>query len=794
MLKALVPAAIFICTLASFQAAAAEPLDDIVSANEPWRLAVDGIDFPDGLSGDAHGNLHFSDLNGKNAGVYRLSPDGAKSKLADGGQSGTRLGPDNKLYVVGGGKLSVFDLASRQQKMLASDISTNDLAVSSTGHIYLTETGKKQVTLVDAKTGKTAPADVGITAPNGIGLSPDHKTLYVSDYGGTKVWAFAVRADGTLADKKPLMTMDAPQNKPTVAAGDGLTVDEAERVYVTTATGLQVFDVQGKSLGTIANPDDGSSRSVAFAGKDRDMLYIACGKKIYVRKAKVRGAPVAGQSGGADEGPKAYREPYRPQFHFTPERNWMNDPNGLVYFDGEYHLFYQYNPEGNDWGHMSWGHAVSEDRLHWKHLPIALHEENGVMIFSGSAVVDEKNSSGFGKDGQPPLVAIYTGHGLGKQTQNIAYSHDKGRTWTKYDKNPVIDINSPEFRDPKVFWHEPTKRWIMVVAKSDDRKVFIYSSTDLKKWERRSEFGPQGGANGVWECPDLVELPIGEIGAQQSRWVLFVNVGGGGPTGGNGCQYYVGTFDGETFHNDNPKDLTLWADMGPDFYAAQSWSNLPKREPPTWIGWMTNGRYAGQQPTSPWRSAQSIPRHLALASTIEGLRLQQMPDSRLIDLRSESFKLENPAAVSATQNPLRDLKVAAETLELRLSFANINATEFGIRLKHSEEYETLVGFDARKQCVFVDRTHSGKKFHDAFPGRHEAPAGDACDMTIFVDRSSVEVFANDGTSVLTELIFPTGEGHTVEAYAKDGEAILREFAAWKLKSVWHEASQKAATE
>lgn len=495
----------------------------------------------------------------------------------------------------------------------------------------------------------------------------------------------------------------------------------------------------------------------------------------------------------AQEATGSYREPYRPQYHFTPERSWMNDPNGLVYFDGEYHLFYQYNPEGNDWGHMSWGHAVSADRLHWKHLPIALREENGVMIFSGSAVVDEKNSSDFGKDGQPPLVAIYTGHGLGKQTQNIAFSTDKGRTWTKYEKNPVIDINSPEFRDPKVFWHEPSKRWMMVVAKSDDRKVFIYSSPDLKTWERRSEFGPAGGTNGVWECPDLVELPIKGVDAGQSRWVLFVNVSGGGPTGGNGCQYFVGTFDGETFHNDNPNDVTLWADMGPDFYAAQSWSNLPKGEPPTWIGWMTNGRYAGQQPTSPWRSAQSIPRELALLPTVAGSRLQQTPDSHLKSLRAESMKLDQPTAISATQNALDKLNISGETLELHLSFANISAKEFGIRLRHGEGYETLVGFDARKHTVFVDRTKSGKHFHDAFAGRHEAPSGDVCEMTVLVDRSSVEVFANNGTSVLTDLIFPSGEGHTVQAYVTSGEAILREFHAWKLKGVWQQQSAQKAT-
>jgi sucrose-6-phosphate hydrolase SacC (GH32 family) len=245
-----------------------------------------------------------------------------------------------------------------------------------------------------------------------------------------------------------------------------------------------------------------------------------------------------------------YAEPLRPQYHFTPEKNWMNDPNGMVYYEGEYHLFYQYNPFGDKWGHMSWGHAVSPDMLHWKHLPLALVEEDGVMIFSGSAVIDWNNSSGFGKDGQPPMVAIYTGYRTNDnlQFQCIAYSNDKGRTWTKYAGNPVINLNSKEFRDPKVQWHEPTRRWIMTVSLSVEHKVQFYGSTNLKDWKLLSEFGPAGATGGVWECPDLFELPV--EGTKEKRWVLVVNIGSGSVAGGSGGQYFIGQFDGTRFTAD----------------------------------------------------------------------------------------------------------------------------------------------------------------------------------------------------------------------------------------------------
>ena len=260
-----------------------------------------------------------------------------------------------------------------------------------------------------------------------------------------------------------------------------------------------------------------------------------------------------------------FRERWRPQFHFTPERNWMNDPNGLVFYRGRYHLFYQHNPWSDRWGHMSWGHAVSRDLVHWEHRPVALWEENETMIFSGSAVVDWRNTSGLGRPGQPALVALYTGHSTKRphQTQHLAWSSDGGETWTKYVGNPVLDLGEADFRDPKVFWHEPTRRWIMVVAWPPRRQVRFYASNDLRNWWHLGDFGPEGCTDGVWECPDLFPLVVEGVKGR-SHWVLVVSVSSGAPAGGSGIQYFVGHFDGQRFSLDPsyPRPQPEWIPEG----------------------------------------------------------------------------------------------------------------------------------------------------------------------------------------------------------------------------------------
>ena len=478
-----------------------------------------------------------------------------------------------------------------------------------------------------------------------------------------------------------------------------------------------------------------------------------------------------------------YNEPYRPQFHFSPEKNWMNDPNGLVYYDGEYHLFYQHNPFGPKWGHMSWGHAVSDDLVHWKHLPVALYEEDGVMIFSGSAVVDRKNTSGFGSNDAPPLVAIYTGHTPENQSQHIAYSNDRGRTWTKFDGNPVIDLNMKDFRDPKVFWHESSEKWIMAVSLSQERKVHFYGSENLKEWGFLSEFGPEGTPTGIWECPDLFELPI-EGTDGESRWVLVMNIGSGAPAGGSGGQYFIGSFDGERFVNDNPDTLALWIDHGADHYAAVSWSDIPEQDGRRIIiGWMNNW-HANDIPTSPWRSAQALPRSLSLRQTSDGIRLAQYPVRELKTLRGEPI----PHSVSIVDGQITLDEVEEELFELESSFVLNGATSFGILLQHTPDQTTRIGVDVENSSLFVDRTQSGDdSFHEAFAAVHTAPVlieDGKVILRLWVDRSSVEVFAQDGLAAITDRIFPEQGAPAVSLWAEGGAVEVESLSVWPLQPVW----------
>ena len=483
-----------------------------------------------------------------------------------------------------------------------------------------------------------------------------------------------------------------------------------------------------------------------------------------------------------------YREQYRPGYHFTPEMNWMNDPNGLVYFDGEYHLFYQHNPHGNTWGHMSWGHAVSRDLLHWKHLPIALHEEYGLMAFSGSCAADLKNTSGFGSENQTPLVAIFTAHGLGKQTQDLAYSIDRGRSWTKYLGNPVIDLNEKDFRDPKVFWHKPTKQWVMVVSLAKAKRLQFYGSNDLKSWKKLSEFGPAGVQNKPnWECPDLFELPI-ENEPGKTAWVLEADMGGGSVAGGSGGEYFVGQFDGTRFITNSKH--SKWVDYGRDFYAPVSWDNIPVEDGRRiWIGWMNNWQTA-LNPTHPWRSAMSIPRELFLRRIDGELVMCQRPIRELKTLRKEDNSYSN----ILVDDGVHPADISGNQLEIHLDCHIQTAKNFGIRvLKDGNEY-TEIGYDVSKKVVYVDRQKSGNVgFHPQFAGRHEASLrqdNDIIKLQILIDASSVEVFANDGEVVITDLVFPTGNKNRIEFFAKEGTAEFHGVRMFPLKSVWHDYTAK----
>jgi len=664
----------------------------------------------------------------------------------------------------------------------------------------------------------------------------------------------------------------------------------------------------------------------------------------WIPMLRVVGAMALGLSGSAAAWcQERYREPFRPQFHFTPQRNWMNDPNGMVFFEGEWHLFYQYNPLGDRWGHMSWGHAVSRDLVRWEHLPLALAEEEGIMIFSGSVVVDWKNTSGFGADGKPPLVALYTGHREGRQDQRLAYSRDRGRTWTKFAQNPVLDVKMADFRDPKVFWHDATSRWVMTVALAAEKKIHFYSSPDLRQWKYVGEFGPAGATDGLWECPDLFPLPA-EGGGQ--KWVLIVNINPGGPAGGSGCQYFVGDFDGARFtpdplpealgefvppgtlladfengygdwkrdgeafgqepaegtlphqqpvlgyrgrklvnsfrdgdrsqgtltsppfpitakhisfligggpHEETRVDLQvggkvvrstrglgrerlswqswdvgefqgregtiqvvdksggdwghinvdhiilsdepvrpasedpLWADYGADFYAGVSWSDVPQSDGRrVWLGWMSNWDYANDVPTSPWRSAMSIPRELRLMKSAGRWRLRQVPVAELESLRGPRSSLAS-GTVAAANMWLRQTGIASGPAEMVLSINPIKEEEAGLRLYSGKDQETVIAIDAKAGRIRIDRTKSGlTAFHPKFSGVQTVPlppTRTATKLRLFVDTSSVEVFVNDGEQVLTTLIFPDSETRGIEFFGPDDAEVVG-VEVWPLKSAW----------
>jgi fructan beta-fructosidase len=444
-------------------------------------------------------------------------------------------------------------------------------------------------------------------------------------------------------------------------------------------------------------------------------------------------------------------EPFRPRYHFSPARNWTNDPNGLVYFEGEYHLFFQYNPFGDEWGHMSWGHAVSRDLVHWQELPVALREENGVMIFTGSVVIDERNTSGLCANGKPCMVAIYTGHTPahpGKsalQTQNIAFSNDRGRTWTKYASNPVLNLNLANFRDPDVFWSTQAKQWIMVVAVPNDHRVFFYQSPDLKHWGHVGDFGPAGATGGQWECPSVFELPV-DGNSRNTRWVLKVGLNPGALQGGSGEQYFVGRFDGAKFINDNPPSTTLWTDYGKDCYCALVFNHVPASRPQLMLGWMDNWQYASKLPTSPWRGQMTIPRNIALKTFPEGVRLMQQPIPK------------------------------TGGFEIRAVLGIGEAREAGWTLLFGNGASVLVGYNAVKREVFVDRTHSGQvAFSSDFPVRTSAPllhTGKTIDFQIFVDSNSVEVFAAGGQITMSNLIFPPAGTRCQAKFFSDGPVRL----------------------
>ena len=481
---------------------------------------------------------------------------------------------------------------------------------------------------------------------------------------------------------------------------------------------------------------------------------------------------------GAQE-QRFYKETFRPQYHFTPAIHWMNDPNGLVYLDGEYHLFYQFNPFGNRWGHMSWGHAVSRDLVYWQHLPVAIPEEKDTMIFSGSCVVDLNNTSGFAtKPGEVPMVAIYTAHIEGlNQSEHIAYSLDKGRSWTKYTHNPVLDLHKKDFRDPKVFWHQSTKKWIMTVALPIEKRLQFYASPNLRDWTLLSEFGPAGDTTGIWECPDLFEVPIqGEPG--KTKWVLMHSPA---PY----MQYFVGDFDGTRFVNENDGHKIYRPDYGPDYYAAITYNNLPTGHAPVSIGWVNNWNYANDIPTTPWKSAMSLPRELYLQRMGNEWILQQRPVAKLTALRGREWKWINKKVNAPSELPVR-----GQALELEVSYHTPVMGRSGIRVASDKAHYVEIGYDPAQHRVYIDRSRVGGQtdFNPSFAKLNhyeaplESPKGQLT-LRIFLDESIVEVYANGGEAVLTAQLFPTEKANRVELFSEK-PAVFDSIRCWEMKSAW----------
>ncbi|MBC6108868.1 glycoside hydrolase family 32 protein [Pedobacter fastidiosus] len=476
---------------------------------------------------------------------------------------------------------------------------------------------------------------------------------------------------------------------------------------------------------------------------------------------------------------------WQPNYHFTAPSNWLNDPNGLIYLNGEFQLYYQYNPFENKWGHMSWGHATSKDLVNWKHLPVAIPEkitnDTTTMIFSGSAVLDKNNVSGLG-NGKAPLLAFYTAD-LPKQhneSQYMAYSNDGGLTFTNYAKNPVIDLNKKDFRDPNVWWHEASKQWIMTVAMVDEHQARFYGSTNLKDWTMLSDFGKQGNQGSGWECPFIIPLAV-DGNKSNTKWVLVISLfGPKGPT----MQYFVGDFDGKTFKNDNDEKVTLLVDDGDSFYAGIPWNDTPKNQR-ILLGWLQPG---GKE-TFPWKGQMSIPRDLSLKTTGDGVRLFQQPTNII----SDNLKKHANGKAASKQNVALDgnvdFGVSQNSYWIDAEFSVNEAKNFGFKIAQLKDdkgnvvKEIEVGYDVTKKQLYVDCSRSEKGIKNDKNIIQTAtvnPKDGKIKLQVLLDKSSLEVFGNGGEKVITTMVFPDEKATGFSAFSIGGKAVLNNLKVWDL--------------
>lgn len=476
-------------------------------------------------------------------------------------------------------------------------------------------------------------------------------------------------------------------------------------------------------------------------------------------------------------------EKYRPAFHHTPLYGWMNDPNGMFYKDGKWHLYYQWNPYGSKWQNMTWGHSSSSDLVNWEHHPAAI-EPNGLgAVFSGSSAIDTENSAGFGKDA---VVAMYTSAGA-SQIQSLAHSDDNGMTFSIYPGNPVITLDS-EARDPNMFWNPETKQWTLVLAHALDHEMLIFTSPDMKEWTLQSSFGKGLGAQGgVWECPDLFELPVD--GTDLKKWVLLCNINPGGPFGGSGIQYFIGDFDGKKFTADTDAAgnvPTKWLDHGKDNYAIVSWSDAPDNRR-TAIGWMSNWQYAAEVPTKQFRSANTLPREISLFTGKDGqIYAASAPSPELTALRGNLTA--NVKSVPVNKKGRRYALPAANdgVCEILMDIDAQKSDSVTITLSNDAGEMTTMTYSANDGTISFDRRKSGiTDFSQDFPAVTVTPVHNNHKMfslRLYIDRSSIELFANEGKGVMTNLVFPTAPYNTMTLSAVGGIARVKNLKIYSINT------------
>ena len=473
------------------------------------------------------------------------------------------------------------------------------------------------------------------------------------------------------------------------------------------------------------------------------------------------------------------KESFRPVYHHTPAYGWMNDPNGMFYKDGVYHLYFQYNPYGSVWGNMHWGHSTSTDLMHWKFEGCAIVPDAWGAIFSGSCVVDHENTAGFGKEA---VVAFYTSAKSTPwgdiQMQSMAYSLDNGKTFPKYEGNPILTSSEKDFRDPKVFWYAPGKHWVMILAVGQHME--IYSSVNLKEWKKESEFGAMQGAHGgVWECPDLVEIPV--EGTREKKWVLICNLNPGGPFGGSAAQYFVGSFDGKKFVNESPTQ-TKWMDWGKDNYATVTWNNAPDGRCIA-LGWMSNWQYANNVPTRQYRSANTLARDLTLYREGQELYLKSTPSSEVKKARGKKVSIPS-FKVSEKHEMVNLFEEKQGAYEVEIVIQNTGASKIAFCLLNDKGEKVSMYYDLNRKQFVMDRSESGKvDFSKDFSAVTVAPVNVDKELTLrlFVDRSSIEAFGEDGKFVMTNLVFPSQPYVKMCFEADKNEYAVKSLNVYKLQ-------------